>query len=129
MRPKDLMVGDWVILRDPDTHKETKVTIQWNDLGSIILQWFAPIPITPEILEKNGFVKQSYGYSRYFKPYDENYYCGFESISYFFDEKIAKATKEHSQSGLQEKVEFVCTYVHELQHALKLIGITKEIKP
>lgn len=78
MRPKDLMIGDWVILRDPDTNKKTKVTVTWCDLGGIILQWFEPIPITTEILEK---------------------------------------------------VEFACTYVHELQHALKLVGITKEIEP
>lgn len=129
MRPKDLMIGDWVILRDPDTNKKTKVTVTWCDLGGIILQWFEPIPITTEILEKNGFVEQAYGYLRYFKSNDENYYFGFESISYFLEEKIAKATKEHSQSGLQEKVEFACTYVHELQHALKLVGITKEIEP
>ena len=76
MRPKDLMIGDWVILRDPDTNKKKKVTVTWGDLGDIILQWFEPIPITTEILEKNGFVKQAYGYLRYFKPNDENYYFG-----------------------------------------------------
>lgn len=146
MKSNELMIGDWIRFfskydcgigkvagiepiegsADPTTFsiiKDKKMLI------GVSRNCVEPITITEEILEKNGFVKQSHDYFRYFKPHDENYYFGFESISYFFDKKIAKVTKEHSQSGLQEKVEFVCTHVHELQHAIRLCGIGKEIEP
>ena len=136
----NLMIGDWVSVNGLPAqvaelaYKDNELTIGvYDSKGEIYtcycgLDSVEPIPLTAAILEKNGFLKQSDDYMRYFKAYDENYYFGFESISYFFDTKIAKITKEDKQSGLQERVEFVCQYVHELQHALKLCNIDKTIE-
>ena len=73
-----------------------------------------PIPLTPEILEKNGFRKGCYigGYYssdcpfRVFTKKDGK--CGFTTL---FDDEIY----------------FSCIFVHELQNALRLCGIEKEI--
>lgn len=144
MRPKDLMVGDWVILRDPDTHKETKVTIQWNDLGSIILQWFVPIPITPEILEKNGFITEeregdpTFPYLAFIIENDEyrveiTWYDSHDVYEPNTGEYLHGAPEVWNMEILGKCSNYDCgknkLYLHELQHALKLCGINKEIKP
>lgn len=141
MKVQDLMIGDLVdVIQNGEKHfAQVQMIDGYGDNAMAdecicdaiyySIDEIEPINLTPEILEKNGFVKQEDGYFRYFKSYDENYYFGFESISYLFERKTAKITKEHSQSGMQEKVEFICEYLHELQHALKLCGIDKEIEP
>lgn len=126
MEASELMIGDWVYIKDYPMIKSPQRIRPEHFVRSLVD--FEPIPLTPEILEKNGFMKQEDGCFRYFKSYDENYYFGFESISYLFERKTAKITKEHSQSGLQERVEFTCEYLHELQHALRLCGIEKTIE-
>lgn len=139
LQAKDLMVGDFVKIKtDDDTFIKVQIRtlefdIMWTNIDddetcdAISYDDIEPIPLTPEILKKNGFLEQSEDHMRYFKSYDENYYFGFESISYYLDTKIAIVTKEGKQSSFQEKLEFVCTCVHQLQHALKLCGIEKEI--
>ena len=71
MEAKDLMIGDWVL--HENTYK--RVDVVWNNAmsltnpnktwGSIYADKFyegiEPIPITPEILEKNGFKKKEEG--------------------------------------------------------------------
>lgn len=146
LKARDLMVGDLInaglLNIDIETGKRTNVVSKVLSVSiddTIVISgknnkpWIRsmysiePIPLTPEILEKNGFYEQSEDYMRYFKSYDENYYFGFESISYCLDTKIAKVIKEGKQSGVQEKVELVCAYVHQLQHALRLCGTEKQI--
>ena len=108
MEAKDLMIGDWVVgcsgepfkigIIDPDF-------LYWNELQ--------PIPLTPEILEKNGWEKRPTGYVFYTdgKRYDN-------SLWYVFG----------SNTFVVNTAEFQIRYVHELQHALRLCGIEKEIE-
>lgn len=80
------------------------------------------IPITPEILEKNGFVKKRCGMCDVFEWEDEYNRIAIdefsdsvwevESCCYEFDFPICRAR---------------VSFVHELQHALRLCGIDKEI--
>lgn len=86
-----------------------------NDIDQV-----KPIPLTPEILEKNGFVKQAYdGWlinednSRRLIEYRTDYFDGFLIINY--------TKKPFSKISIKLK------HVHELQHALRLCGINKEI--
>ena len=74
-----------------------------------------PIPLTPEILEKNGFRKQnnSSGVIRL-----DTYWLG-EEIGFHLHSFGA----DYYQFGLAK-----IRYVHELQRALRMCGITKEIK-
>lgn len=74
-----------------------------------------PIPLTPEILEKNEFRKQnnSSGVIRL-----DTYWLG-EEIGF----RLHSLGTDYYQFGLAK-----IRYVHELQHALRLCGIDKEIE-
>ena len=114
MKANELMIGDWVIgcsgepfkigIIDPDF-------LYWNEVQ--------PIPLTPEILEKNGFEYKEkelglYGvttaphYVRDDVPFEV--FCDGEPFAIWFKEPVN------------------IKFVHELQHALRLCGIEKEIE-
>ena len=138
MKETDLMIGDWVCLVDPDTKKRTNTKVRGSDLcggGTFCLQWFEPIPLTAEILEKNGFYNSGSGdHTKMLLSHDEDeneiryaIYVGlkFKTINCMasFDELEKPGWRK--SNGVEMDV---CgPYVHELQHALKLCGIEKEI--
>ena len=133
MNATDLMLGDYVQIEDKkgnlftDYICEIGYVPQWNELGVKTCEcgdeWLReseimPIPITPEILEKNGFIlkekeKGMYGvnvapyYTRDDVPFEV--FCDGEPFAIWFKEPIN------------------IKYVHEFLHALKLCGIYKEI--
>lgn len=132
---RDLRVGGWVYY-DPNVFiedeyeppKEIEISQikSGEDIDLIIEDCYAPIPITKEILEKNGFVKMASGYYRYFLAYDENYYAGFESVSFYPETYGIDATKEEVD-GFQSQHKGKCVYLHQLQNILRDLGIDKEI--
>jgi hypothetical protein len=71
-----------------------------------------PIPLTLEILEKNGFTKHAYGFSFQYLKLDGN--LRNDDTVYF---TITISGKD-----------ITIDYVHQLQHALRLCGIKKEIE-
>lgn len=91
--------------------------LDWQDGDDF--SWLEAIPLTPEILEKNGFVKQGYpGWLIYTEEYMiqwRNDYPNLLSIDSF-------SSNYGSFKG------FIVDYVHQLQHALRLCGIEKEIE-
>ncbi len=88
-----------------------------------------PISITPEILEKNGFVANTHVY-----PYPYYEYINEEDklkVGFAFPQGNRTSYKEpwvyiDSEYVLVEHLP--CIYVHQLQHALRLCNIDKEIK-
>lgn len=146
MKANELMVGDWIYAIDDNGEKHpcraNNLEYDYiNKRDGFCVDFYGtgynpelpdvafnvePIPLTSEILEKNGFVKYDGGY-KIFKSNDENYYFGFESI--FFNEEInlLNVTKE-TCDGKQTSIKGYFNYVHELQHALKLCGIEKTIE-
>ena len=76
-----------------------------------------PIPLTSEILEKNGFVEQEYGW----RKLNAANWCIYINI---FNGKERYAL---SVLGINTQVTLHGYYVHELQHALRLCEIDKEI--
>lgn len=112
LKVTDLMVGDWVYITDyPMTAQPMQVKKE-HFVRSLVT--FEPIPITPEFLEKNGLAKDPYGCH-----FDEDEYMALE-IS--VEEEGIYWTINTNEYGIL-KLE----YVHQLQHALKLCGIDKEI--
>jgi len=106
MKANEVMIGDWVIscsgkpfkigIIDPDF-------LYWNEVQ--------PIPLTPEILEKNGFVLESYsGGVMSGKWWTRNDFVIHESMN----DSVGRNN-------------FKYEYVHQLQRALRLCGIEKEI--
>ena len=119
MKATELMVCDWVL----DGKKPAQITgIMCDDLFETTLspsvggECVYPIPLTPEILEKNGFNlsrdKSGIGIL-------DTYWLGAE----FGGFRIINLETDYYQFGLAK-----IKYVHQLQHALRLCGIDKEIE-
>lgn len=106
---RDVMVGDWVDVRNnaaPNTPHLERIT------PSHFLRdehWYG-VELVPEILEKNGFVIESkYCYGNHLR------YCLLVDDGLWIDIS--------GENFFEGKLE----YVHQLQHALSLCGIEKEI--
>ena len=116
MEAKDLMIGDWVqVPSELNRYKRIRSTF---DMDSAVL--YRPIPLTTEILEMNGFRKDEKREEMYYL----NWGIGNNCVSY--DKETGIVRIFHVLGHLV----FVLPlgYVHELQHAFKLCGITKEIE-
>lgn len=85
-----------------------------TDIPTEKWQRIEPIPLTPEILEKNGFtaIEDS---------------C--ENVEYYQDENVCwNMARETICVGEPDIDIFKCEYVHQLQNYLTLLGIDKEIE-
>lgn len=85
-----------------------------DDIYSYNIDELKPIPLTPEILEKNEFTKD----------------LDLDNVHYWFtliDEHI-RFSILHVRNVFQWLGPLDFKYVHELQHALRLCGIKKEIE-
>ena len=127
MKPTDLMIGDWVYCYG----KPTKIAILTNgkvigtEIGDGVI---TPIPLTPEILEKNGWnldtVLQCYtstplwlygeGIINLLLQFPAKQSAG--SLEIFDNQKIRSLSDFTWKDRL---------YIHELQHALRLCGLNK----
>ena len=113
------MVGDWVYITDHPMKKEVKQVKPEHFLRSLVV--FEPIPLTPEILKKNGILyeKQSY---YYVIEDDKDLEC-----TYYIQQVQGYWTIGVDIGAYDCSVFARIKYVHQLQHALKLCEIEKEI--
>ena len=95
--------------------------------GGIWLDYLDPIPITPEILEKNGFVETDVVVVGTRKMIWESE-DGRTEITIWMDDTMPMDIRKniYYEDEICYTLPFACT-VHELQHALRLCGIDKEI--
>lgn len=135
MRIEELSIGDWVKANgvakrvhsieyqngeyfvhfsDPDTNSEDYMHAPFIE----------PIPLTPEILEKNGWSE--------FSDYHNSWKLDIAS-----DKRVWMFTNSHDWTfqvmswGLGHNQSVAKAYIkdsHELQHALRLAGIDKQIE-
>lgn len=132
MKAKDLMIGDWIKTGHLDYNKVQEIardeSMQWyiSFACSATLfraYEFEPVPLTPEILEKNGFLPSfemghetlclvSSEYSVYYRPVDTYLY-------------VFKRDNEHGEGDfiVSDHRNKNAKYVHELQQALRLCGL------
>jgi hypothetical protein len=139
MEINELQIGDWVevsgiprqikLIDDCINHKIIAHGVN-NDGRTIayvgkLTEEVKPIPLTPEILEKNGNGIRGYA------VWDLD--CGAEvqwvretldDINPSMQYRLAPRQKNF---GIQETLICHIEYVHQLQHALRLCGIKKEI--
>lgn len=140
MKANELMIGDWVCVTKNFTQKYHKIRALSNDEGAVFRGIYVneygvknpsifspndtePIPLTQEILENNGF--ENIGDDTYQleeKPcwfwvdfFNHQYGCEFDT-----------STHEYEDDEHRLKL-YGIPSVHELQHALRLCGIEKEI--
>lgn len=124
---RDLMVGDWVYITDHPMRKEAKQVKPEHLLRSLVI--FEPIPLTTEILEKNGFneppleMQKSVRFVVLCEEYQINYYFNINWFSIYKNAGVNGSDYPVFICAFQERIK----YVHELQHALRLCKIEEEI--
>ena len=97
--------------------------IQYADKDNIV-----PIPLTSEILKKNGWKQNGGQYSFTFKPYVG---VKVEYIGFFiemFKDVHDMLKHRYFQITHEDKVICGCFYVHQLQHHLFGLGINHEME-
>ena len=136
MKAIELMVGDWVCLKD-DTKYELPLKVDGVLTDDISLEGegflggvdglIRPIPITPEILEKNGWIQCKYETCKSLYEYN-GLHLRHTMIKRSNGRWVAnvggiveKFPDEYTHSFLRINV----FYVHELQHALRLCGLNE----
>ena len=131
MKANELMIGDWVL--DGNVYVQvTSITCDGNvetthnEHSNIEL--IEPIPLTKEILEKNGFVANKHVY-----PYPYYEYINEEDkvkVGFAFPQGNRTSYKEPWVYIDSENVfieHLPCVFVHQLQQILRFCGIEKEI--
>ena len=124
MKAEDLMIGDWITIRPLNVKTkvaaikelENGVYVATRNVPEYLLfnkENFEPIPLTPEILEKNGFNCKFSIYAIGVTNMNEPLYWSQRKLLI--------------DIGVRARYICKCIFVHELQHALKLCGIEKEI--
>ena len=144
MISQELMLGDWVMLYPdlkgfyPFAGKPCRVIGLNDDDGAIKIEYddgkyfwtdaeddVVAIPLTPEILEKNGFEGKGYMLLKI----DSNSWLEYYNYEHRL-KKFWRGVDEWQNHSQVKDVTFQCRcyYVHELQHALQLCGIDKTIE-
>lgn len=112
MKATDLMIGDWV---KPSCWNEQVILVGEGRVtvnsDSYTDDEINPIPLTAEILNKNFRADKQWGENGWF--INDHIHIFWESIGVYHIQYMEIVAIE---------------YVHELQHALKLCGIDKEIE-
>lgn len=160
MKANELMIGDWVKF-DGRTFKLCDVTVInpitnpalvtrsyirkdvesptgcFNDAliieSALPLKDIYPIPLTAEILEKNGFCvygdQATYAEESdyYGKPTALRVQCNKYGDLHIWIEYVYTEGREQHVVEYEPKLHLRTRYVHELQHALRLCGVEKEI--
>lgn len=157
MKAEELMIGDWV-LAEGKSVQVTNISVLGGDVIRVINPFMSydiayasniialsngakdinkiePIPITEEILKKNGFKNDVIAQKAIIAEGASNFSVILISednriILNNIDEYINSFNKWHVHIDTED-VRTMCTseitYVHELQHLLKLCKIEKEI--
>lgn len=114
MKANELMIGDWVSCDGKN--------YQIAEIGGMVCieaekELFAsfediePIPLTPEILEKNGFVYNDIPFVQSWEQFGLALYLGGDGY----------------RINCGQNVAMIIDSVHQLQHVLRLCGLEKEI--
>lgn len=129
MKPNEIQIGDLLYYKgqfnafpfkvESITKKKVGYHAEPNDhrIYYLRLSECKPIPLTPEILEKNGWRKDTYSN----ESYDNE---DIECLSLWVGEDGKNKWWWHVGYELVTPI----NYVHQLQHALRLCGIKKEVE-
>ena len=139
---QDLQIGDWVVyngdveycypikVEGMDIATDSLITTDRDDVG---FDGVWPIPITPEILEKNGFEKildeDNTECYRYYNSAADGYikitlYDGLDGDWGIGIENYEKSDGNH----IVYRNDLIFLNVHQLQQAMRLCKIRKEIE-
>lgn len=137
MNARELMIGDWIYSKsDNKNHKVNSIIIQKD--GSVLVAMeddlsfdymFEPIPIKRIHLTKNGFKAKDIEDTLF--VFRDGY-----TITVQFDEGINDTENDLNIPPMvylsikfaEKDIWIPIEYIHELQHAMRLFGIDKEIE-
>lgn len=132
MKAEELMIGDWVY----NTHNRQNEQVYEIGSGLVMLAYndlyeydeIEPIRLTDNILIASGFSVGKYKLPISGKEIDKYSYV--DLTNHIKECVLLPLTKNYTWSfGSVDGMEVpVIEYVHELQHALRLCGIEKEIE-
>lgn len=126
MKANELMIDDLVYCHKPECkgHRIDYIHEADEEVGAdgeiYSINDIDPIPLTQEILEKNGFIEINDDEKWYKMELEGNDFVGlenFEDYGWVFAAVVFPNLITH----------LPIKYVHELQHALKLFGIEKTL--
>ena len=140
MKATELMIGNWVKIKG-DYGKPLKITTiddTYNSInyfdgdaeGELTLQLneIEPIPLTNEILEKSGFIKQNFDGWEYIHPNDSTFSYIDYRILWRTDYDNHLFIKKYKGSNIFATLQISrINFVHQLQQALMFCEIEKEI--
>ena len=136
METKNFMIGDYAFVKPSGMiikiaavhHKKVAYHAVINKLTWVRESLLEPIPLTPDILEKNGFVKVEHYY-----PYP-TYEYKVESLKFVVRVAFPKDSKatERTKPFAEIDAEWCwynndCEFLHDLQQVMRLCRIKKEI--
>ncbi len=124
MKTIELMIGDWVMFNNPlkvqhiynNGYDDVVAEIieegindegEYEKIRDVPSTYCSPIPLTPEILEKNGWKETQYWHE---------YQDGKNTIQCCLSDMRGRI------NGI-EIGHFKCEYVHQYQHLLRLCGL------
>ena len=130
----DLSVGDWVMVKGKAVKVESLGKIRdYVELEGFLalchIKVVQPIPITPEILEKNrlDFKEFAFEETTMLGRHIRRIVVSKSDRGWWIHVSIRNAGG-HDFVDMVFAVDFIGQFVHELQHALRLAGIEKEIE-
>ena len=125
MKANELMIGDWV------NYNGVFNQIAPADFDLYHKEWIEtikPIPLTAEILEKNGFENYEFDNSIYDTYVGNNVRFGIQIKPWQFWCYYSYPTPEGEENDEFFRISFEeKPFVHQLQHVLRLCEVNKEI--
>ena len=133
MKAEELMIGDWVMLYGRPRkvgiiydHERVEVDCTEEDCSEI-----EPIPLTPEILEKNGF-RQSKRFSKDWQltVYNDEVYINLgDRYTSCEHNRMVHNPEDVSEVDYSNSLEMPRPmFVHELQRFMQLANVDKDIE-
>lgn len=124
MKANELMIGDWVVNPVHKDKRKIEGVYYDKDLSCLVAtdgrfpqEYFEPIPLTAEVLEKNGF-----SYDSAFWCFPLPKYQGMACLVAYYDEYDERVAEEVRGHWVFDE-NYITDYVHELQHDLRLCGL------
>lgn len=118
----ELSIGDWVEIQG--VAKRIDYLYGKNNVCDVPIELVHPIPLTPEILEKNGFVDYEVGKGWYVLNVADDLRVWLHRNSHDWTFQLMK----WSPLSTHEFGKVFIKHTHQLQHALRLAGVGKEIE-
>ena len=141
MKANELMIGDWVIFGDEPLKVQHIYNNGYDDIVAEIVEdgtneygvyeeikdvpvvYCSPIPLTPEILEKNGFERSVVIPSNFYRNIDNERlifspHSSCYGLGYVHWDESNDADIMH-----RLEVQQPIMYIHQMQHALRLFGL------